>query len=90
MPKLVVETLGLKGVNVDRNPFELTDGELVSAQNATSVPTSGAASLRKRPGLLAFTTSLLEGAVLGGIGVPLLDLSSGGTLRIYIGRGPTS
>lgn len=90
MPKLVVETLGLKGVNVDRNPFELTDGELVQAQNAVSVPDSGTASLRKRPGLLAFTTSTLGGSVLGGIGVPLIDLSAGGTLHIYLGRGPTS
>jgi len=88
--KLVVETFGLKGVNVDRNPFELTDGELVSAQNAVSIPTAGKASLRKRPGLLAFTLATMGGSVLGGIGVPLLDLSSGGTLRIYLGRGPTT
>ncbi len=90
MAKLVVNTFGVKGVNVDKSPFELDEGELVSAQNATSIPSSGRSSLRKRPGLTAFTTSVMAGAVLGGIGVPLLDLSSGGTVRIYIGRGPTT
>lgn len=91
MAKLVVNTFGINGVNVDKNPFELGEGELTSAQNAVSVTTSGRASLRKRPGLLAFTTGSMAGSVLGGIGVPLQDLSaSGQALRIYLGRGPTT
>lgn len=91
MAKLIVESFGTSGVNVDKNPLELDDSELTQAQNATGTdPTSGRASLRKRPGLVAFNTTLLSGAVLGGIGVPLLDLSHGGTVRLYIGRGPTS
>jgi hypothetical protein len=88
--KLTVETFGLLGVNVDRNPLELNDGELIQAQNAISDPAAGKSSIRKRPGLLAFTTSLTAGTVLGGIDMPLLDVSSGGTVGIYLGRGPTT
>lgn len=88
--RIVVETMGLRGVNVDKNPLELDPSELTQGQNCISDPSSGRSSLRKRPGLGGFTTSLMSGAVLGGIGVPLLDLSHVGTIRIYIGRGPTS
>lgn len=87
--RIVIDTLGLKGVNVDKNPLELDPAELTVGQNCISDPSSGRSSLRKRPGLGGFTTSAMSGAVLGGIGVPLLDLSHVGTIRIYIGRGPT-
>lgn len=88
--RVVVDQFGVKGVNVDKNPLELDQSELTKGQNCVSDPSSGRASLRKRPGLIAFTTSLMAGVVLGGIGVPLLDLSHIGTVRLYIGRGPTT
>ncbi len=88
MANLVVNTLGLKGVNVDKSPAELDEGELVSAQNAISVVSTGRSSLRKRPGLVAFTLESTAGTVLGGSDLPLQDLSAFGTHFIYLGRGP--
>jgi len=81
-----VTGLGLRGVNVDKNPLELDDNDLIQAQNGISDPAAGNASVRKRPGLVAFTTTSTSGNVLGGIGVPLQHLLSG-THFIYIGRG---
>lgn len=81
-----VQGLGKQGVNVDKNPLELDDNELIQAQNAINDPTAGDSSIRKRPGLIAFTTTSTSGIVLGGIGVPLQHLLSG-THFIYIGRG---
>jgi hypothetical protein len=88
--KLVVATFGLLGVNVDKNPLELNDGELIQAQNASSDPAAGQSSIRKRPGLIAFNTSTTAGTVLGGSDVPLQDQSHVGNVAIYIGRGPTT
>jgi hypothetical protein len=90
MAELKVTNFGLNGVNVDKNPLELADGELTQAQNAISDPASGRSTLRKRPGLIAFNTSVTAGMVLGGIDVPLVNLSTsrGGTVAVYIGRGP--
>lgn len=91
MAKISVDTLGLHGVNVDKNPLELDDNEVVRAQNAISDPAAGRASLRKRPGLLAINTrAVTGGTVLGGIDLPLQDLSASGIHWIYLGRGPTS
>lgn len=86
--KIVVETFGVKGVNVDKNPLELDPAELTKAQNVVSDPTSGRATLRKRPGLDAINGVAAAGVLLGGIGVPLLDESSFGTHFVYVGRGP--
>ena len=89
---LVVHSLGLNGVNVDRDPLELGDNELIQATNYISDPSSGQSAIRKRPGLIAFNTSVLAGAVLGGCDLPLADQSvvQGAGLAIYIGRAPTS
>ena len=90
MAKLVVRSLGTKGVNVDRNPLELDDSELVHAQNVVSDSSAGLSSIVKRPGLIAFTTSSTAGSVLGGSDLPLANQSASGTHYIYIGRGATS
>lgn len=84
---IVVTGLGLRGVNVDRNPFELADNDLTRAANFISESVSGRSSIRKRAGLLAFATTT-EGTVLGGIDLPLADELNGQRF-LYIGRGPT-
>ena len=63
--------LGEHGVNVAKSPIHLTDGELVSAQNAEFYVEAGLGALRKRAGLQRFNTSTLSGDVKGVIGVPL-------------------
>lgn len=88
MAKLEVRNLGLNGVNVDKDPLELADGELSSGQNAIQDIMAGKSAIRKRPGLLAFNTSAAAGLVLGGTEMPLIDLSVNGNVTIYIARGP--
>ncbi len=88
--RLVVENFGENGVNVDKNPLELGTGDLTQAQNGISDPAAGRSSLRKRPGLIEFTVVAPAGDVLGGIDLPLQDLSASGTHWMYIGRGPTA
>lgn len=86
---LIVRQWGQRGVNVDLNPLELDESDLLHAQNAIADESSGRSSIRKRPGLIAFTTSSTAGSVLGGVDLPLRDLNSG-TRFVYVGRGPTS
>lgn len=88
--KIDLRGLGLQGVNVDKDPLELDAQELRQAQNAIHDPLGVNAGLRKRPGLIEFNTTSLVSIILGGIGVPLLDLTEDGTPTIYIGRGPTN
>jgi len=88
--KIDIRTLGLKGVNVDKDPIELNDDELRKSQNAFHDPIGVNAGLRKRPGLIPFNTTGLGGIVLGGIGVPLTNLQDSGNPSIYVGRGPIS
>lgn len=88
MPKLIVVGFGLRGVNVDANPFELDDNELTQAQNVINSIDSGSSSIRKRAGLVSFTLEDTADTVLGGIDLPLQDLSANGTHYLYIGRGP--
>jgi hypothetical protein len=91
MGKLTVTHMGQAGVNVDKNPLQLDDNELVSAQNAISDVVVGRTTLRKRPGLIAFNTdAITAGAVLGGADLPVRDESAGGVRNLYVGRGPTS
>jgi hypothetical protein len=90
MAKLVVEQFGTKGVCVDKNPLELDDAELTLGQNAMNDPSSGRSTLRKRPGLVAFNQLAAAGVVLGGVDVPLQDLSASGTHWMYIARNPVS
>lgn len=88
--RISVKSFGSKGVNVDKDPFDLDDDELTSAQNAISDDAKGNASLRKRPGFDDFNASTLTYDVLGGAPLPGPNLSLGGTVTIYIGRGPIS
>ena len=80
--------MGIAGVNVDKNPLELDDNELTQAQNAIATTTSGSSSLRKRPGLLRFTTVATAGIVLGGSDLTTPNISAGGVHSLYVGRGP--
>lgn len=88
MANLKVYELGDKGVNVDGDPIAVEDTELMFAQNAIRDPLGAGSGLRKRPGLAAANSNIAGGAVLGGIGVPVINLSTGGLLTIYVGRGP--
>ncbi len=88
MAKLIVQGMGLAGVNVDKNPLELGDDELTQAQNASPDPAAGKSSLRKRPGWINFSTTVTAGTVLGGVSLPFLDQLNGDHY-IYVGRGPT-
>lgn len=72
MGSISVYNLGSKGVNVDKSPIHLEDGELIQAQNAVSDDnTAGEGGLVNRLGLTKHNTSAGAGSVLGGIGVPL-------------------
>ena len=82
--------LGTMGVNVDADPFSLKDQEFRLAQNAIRDPLGNDSGLKKRPGLLIFNLSDTAGSVLGGIGVPLVDLSVHGAQDLFIGRGPVT
>lgn len=91
MADFKIIALGTLGVNVDADPLSLKDQELRLAQNAIRDPLGNDSGLKKRPGLGVFNLSLAAGAILGGIGVPFIDLTgsvNGSNLIIYIGRGP--
>lgn len=87
MPPFTITNLGAGGVNVDSDPINLQDTELRQAQNAIRDPLGADSGLRKRPGLSVFATA--TGAILGGIGVPLQDLTTQGTHFVLIGRSTT-
>lgn len=85
---ILVKTLGLKGVNVDKTPLELDPDELTQAQNAIKEPLGVNAGIVNRPGLIDFTTTAGPGEILGGIGV--LEPAGGdvgGFELLYLGRG---
>lgn len=86
---LKVQNIGALGVNVDTDPISMEDAELRLAQNAIRDPLGADSGLRKRPGLLAFNTATAAGVVLGGIGVPIQDLTSHGLHITFIGRSTT-
>jgi hypothetical protein len=84
---LVVYNFGQGGVNVDESPLHIKDNQLRKAQNAISDPLGVEEGITARPGLKKFNASAANGVVLGGIGVPLINLKTG-THLFYIGRGP--
>lgn len=86
MADLVVFNLGEKGVNVDKNPLAMDPAELRKAQNVIRDPLGVEGGITNRPGLVHFNTSAAAGTILGGIGVPLLNLVTGSRF-LYIGRG---
>jgi hypothetical protein len=87
MADLIVFDIGTKGVNVDTDPISLEDAELRKAQNIIANPLGVKEGITNRPGLIEFNSEAANGSILGGIGVPLLNLRRG-TRFIYIGRGP--
>lgn len=86
---LALYDFGQLGVNVDKSDLHLDDAELRKAQNIIRDPLGIEGGLKNRPGLIKFNASAAAGAVLGGVGVPLLDLKRG-THFFFIGRGPLS
>lgn len=86
---LTLFDFGQLGVNVDKDDLHLDNAELREAQNIIQDPLGGGGGLKNRPGLVKFNASAAAGAVLGGTGVPLLDLKNG-THYFFIGRGPLS
>ena len=89
MPRLKVYGLGSLGVNTDTDAFALDDRELRKSQNAITDQIGGE-GLVNRPGYAPVNTAAAPGPVLGGVGVPLANLSTTGTHFFWIGRGPTS
>ena len=69
--KLSVYNIGTLGVNVDKNPIQLEDGELTSAQNAISNDDGSTGSLQKRPGLTKVNATAAAGSIKGAMGVPI-------------------
>lgn len=89
MPPLKIYGLGVLGVNTDTDSFDLDDREVRQAQNAI-IDQIGGEGLVNRPGYAPINAVAAPGAVLGGVGVPLANLSASGTHFFWIGRGPTS
>lgn len=79
-------SLGAKGVNVDVSNLHMDDTELRLAQNVIKDPLNSDGAINNRPGLINFNSEAGAGLILGGIGIPLLNLSTGSHL-FYIGRG---
>lgn len=77
--------IGRLGVNVDTDPWSVDDQECRKMQNAQHNPVG---VLANRPGFANHNATPAAGAVTGGIGVPLGDLTRGGTRFLFIGRGP--
>lgn len=86
MEKLINYNLGAGGVNVDESELHLDDSELRLAQNVIKDPLVSDGGLNNRPGLINFNSAAGIGPILGGIGVPLLNLVTGSHF-FYIGRG---
>lgn len=83
---LVNYAIGAGGVNVDESNLHMDDTELRKAQNAIKDPLVSDGAINNRPGLINFNSAVAAGAVLGGIGVPLLNMVTGSHF-FYIGRG---
>lgn len=75
--KLDCYNLGSMGVNVDKNPLELEDGELSKSQNGIHDPMGSMGGLRSRPGLTKLNSVAAAGAINGAIGVPLIVGTAG-------------
>lgn len=89
MPPLKVYGFGSLGVNTDTDPYALDNRELRKSQNAITDQLGGD-GLISRPGFGPINAVAASGQVLGGIGVPLANLSATGTRFFLIGRGPTT
>lgn len=91
MGNLSVYNFGQLGVNVDKDPLQLEDGELATAQNVIPNPI-GDGGLVNRHGLVklnAVAAADTSTGIIGGVGVPLVNLSAAAR-TIYIGRTNTA
>ncbi len=79
--------LGQSGVNVDKSDLHIADEEVRQAQNAIRDPLGVEGGLKNRPGLVKFNSVAGNALVLGGISVPQLNLSSGGSRFFFVGKG---
>lgn len=86
MGKIVIKTLGLQGVNTDKNPLELSPDELTQSQNAVNEVRGAWVGLVKRQGLVEHSTDSGMGPVLGGVGV-LESSGDEGLFTLFLGRG---
>jgi hypothetical protein len=87
MGTMKVYGIGRLGVNTDTDPWSLADQECRQMQNAQQTPVG---VLGNRPGFKPVNALPADAAVIGGVGVPLGNLSSSGTRFLFIGRGPTT
>lgn len=87
MPTKKVYGIGRLGVNTDTDPWSVDDQECRKMQNALQSPTG---VLANRPGFKHVNALPADAAVIGGVGVPLGNLSASGTRFLFIGRGPTT
>jgi hypothetical protein len=94
MGTMKVYGIGKLGVNTDSDPWSIDDHECLQMQNALNNPLG---VLAQRPGFSSVNLTAAPGAILGGVGVPLLggdpsggdgDGGGGGGRMMYIGRGP--
>lgn len=86
--KLNVYGLGSLGVNVDKNPINLEDGELPKAQNAIHDPAGSMGGIRKRRGLIKHNSVAAAGGIKGAIGVPIGIGTAGNPIpAVYSGGG---
>lgn len=86
MGTMKVYGIGRLGVNTDTDPLSLDDQECRKMQNAQQQPIG---VLAQRAGFRNFNAVAADDAVLGGVSVPLDNLSAGGVRFFFIGRGPT-
>lgn len=87
MAYLVVFNLGTAGVNVDLSPIHLADNQFTKAQNVIADPLGVEQGLKNRPGLQKVNPVTANGAILGGVSVPLTNQNTG-TRFFLIGQGP--
>lgn len=65
--------VGRGGVNLVKNPYQLSDKEATDLQNWVMDLNQREGALRKRPGLVIHNTSALAGSVTGFTHVPLIE-----------------
>lgn len=82
--KLNLFNLGRLGVNVDKDPIHLDDGELTQAQNVQVDTVGVLGGIRKRDGMSKLNSIALAGSVKGMIALPLPD-NAALTRHFYIG-----
>jgi hypothetical protein len=78
------------GVVIDTMPVGSPATTFTQTQNGIPDPLGERGAVRKRPGLIEYTTNVAAGAILGGIPVPLANTTLAGNPTIYLGKGVLS